>query len=345
MTPPSSHPAAGGTSRAGHDIPGGAPTEASPAVVESYRRLADVFHDVLSEQSLDALLDRIADTMAELIPHDDLAVYEADEAAGELRGVLARGDYADEVLADRPFRFGEGITGWAVEHREPVLANRADLDPRVRFVEGTPPEPESLVAVPLIARGKVKGALNIYRVGLREFTEEEFRLAVRFGDAAALALDNAQIRAGLELQAQTDPLTGLWNHRSFHERLRKELLRASSEHGTVALLMLDLDDFKKVNDVYGHAVGDGVLAEVAERLRGSVRAGDSVCRVGGEEFAIIVPGGDLDARARRSPGGCSHSRTRSRSSRRGPSASRSGSPSAPSTAPTHASSSPRRSLR
>ena len=263
------------------------------ALVESYRRLADVFHDVLSEQSLDALLERIADTVSDLIPHDDLAFYEADETKRELRGVLARGDYADEVIADEPFSFGEGITGWAVEHREPVLANRADLDPRVRFVEGTPPDPEALIAVPLISRGALKGALNIYRAGLNEFTEDEFQLAVRFGDAAALALDNAQVRAALELQAQTDPLTGLWNHRSFHERLRNEVVRASTEHGSVALVMLDLDDFKRVNDIYGHAIGDRVLAQLATELRATLRQGDAVCRTGGEEFAIILPGGDL----------------------------------------------------
>jgi diguanylate cyclase (GGDEF)-like protein len=265
----------------------------SVALVESYRRLADVFHDVLSEQSLDALLERIADTIAELIPHDDLAFYEADEDTCLLRAVLARGEYADEVLADEPFAFGLGITGWAVDHRQPVLANRADLDPRVKFVEGTPPDPESLIAVPLIARGRIKGALNIYRAGLTEFTEVELMLAVRFGDAAALALDNAHVRASLELQAQTDPLTGLWNHRAFHERLRNEVVRASSEHGSVALLMLDLDDFKRVNDIYGHAAGDQVLAELAAELRGVVRQGDDVCRTGGEEFAIIVPSGDL----------------------------------------------------
>ena len=125
------------------------------SLVESYRRLADVFHDVLSEQSLDSLLERIADTVNDLIPHDDLAFYEADEATRELTGVFARGEYADEVVADEPFAFGEGITGWAVENRQPVLANRADLDPRVRFVEGTPPDPESL-----IARGGIKGALT-----------------------------------------------------------------------------------------------------------------------------------------------------------------------------------------
>ena len=276
---------------------GGAPdTREALALFDSYRRLADVFHEVLSEQSLDALLKRIADTLGELVPHDDLAVYEADEATSQLWGVFARGHYAEEVIADDPFLFGQGITGWAVAHREPVLANRADLDPRVRFVEGTPPDPESLIAVPLIARGSVKGALNIYRVGLEEFTEEEFRLAVRFGDAAALALDNAHARASLELQAQTDPLTGLWNHRSFHERLRNEIVRASSGQATsVALLMLDLDDFKRVNDIYGHAVGDQVLAELALQLRGVVRDSDDVCRTGGEEFAIIVPDGDLAA--------------------------------------------------
>jgi diguanylate cyclase (GGDEF)-like protein len=266
------------------------------ALFDSYRRLADVFHDVLSEQSLDALLERIADTLAELIPHDDLAIYAADETTAKLWGVFARGAYADEVIADEPFGFGEGITGWSVANREPVLANRADLDPRVRFVEGTPPDPESLIAVPLIARGSIKGALNIYRVGLREFSQEEFRLAVRFGDAAALALDNAHARASLELLAQTDPLTGLWNHRSFHERLRNEIVLVSTERASsVALLMIDLDDFKRVNDIYGHAVGDQVLAELATQLRGAVRETDDVCRTGGEEFAIIVRSGDLQA--------------------------------------------------
>ena len=134
-----------------------------------------------------------------------------------------------------------------------MLANQAHLDPRVRFVPGTPVEPEALIAVPLIARGSLKGTLNIYRVGEdAKFTEEEFLLATRFGDAAALALDNAHIRATLEHQASTDALTGLYNHRTFHDRVREELMRASAEHDTVGLVMLDLDDFKKVNDVYGH---------------------------------------------------------------------------------------------
>ena len=260
---------------------------------EPYRRLAEIFHDVLSEQSLDALLERIADTLAELIPYEDVHIYEADEAKRELIPVLARSKWADEVMRER-FSYGEGITGWAVERREPVLANKAHLDPRVRFVPGTPVEPEALIAVPLIARGRLKGTLNIYRVGEdAEFSEEEFLLATRFGDAAALALDNAHIRARLEHQASTDALTGLYNHRAFHDRLRHELRRASAEHDSVALVMLDLDDFKKVNDIYGHGVGDQLLVQVADVLHASVRASDAVCRIGGEEFAIIIPSGDV----------------------------------------------------
>jgi len=261
--------------------------------VEPYRRLAEIFHDVLSEQSLDALLERIADALAVLIPYEDVHIYAADEAKRELYPVLARSKWADEVMRER-FSYGEGITGWAVEHREAVLTNQAHLDPRVRFVPGTPVEPEALIAVPLIARGNLKGTLNIYRVGEdAKFTEEEFILATRFGDAAALALDNAHIRASLEHQASTDALTGVYNHRTFHDRVRQELMRASAEHDTVALVMVDLDDFKKVNDVYGHGVGDQLLLQVAEVLRASVRPTDIVCRVGGEEFAIVVPSGDL----------------------------------------------------
>jgi diguanylate cyclase (GGDEF)-like protein len=260
---------------------------------EPYRRLAEIFHDVLSEQSLDAVLERIADALAVLIPYEDVHIYEADEAKRELRAVLARGEWEDEVMSEA-FSFGEGITGWAVDHREAVLANKAHLDPRVRLVPGTPNEPEALIAVPLVARGQLKGTLNIYRVGEdAAFSDEEFLLAKRFGDAAALAIDNAHIRARLEHQAETDALTGLYNHRAFHDRLRQALVTASAAHDTVAVLMLDLDDFKKVNDVYGHGVGDQLLVQVADVLRTTVRTNDVVCRVGGEEFAVILSSGDL----------------------------------------------------
>jgi diguanylate cyclase (GGDEF)-like protein len=276
-----------------------APASARPTLtrvdtlVDSYRRLADVLHDVLSEQRLDSLLERIADTLGELVPYDTFTIYQADEARRCLIPLMARDTWATEIMNDRPV-FGQGITGWGVEHRQPQLVNQAHLDPRVKVVPGTPPdEPEALITIPLIARDAIKGALNIYRLGEdARFTEEDFELAKRFGDVAALALDNAQIRETLELQAQTDSLTGLYNHRYFHERLRAELTRATRTHDSIAVLMLDIDDFKRVNDVFGHGTGDQLLIALADVLRGAVRLSDVVCRLGGEEFGIIMPSCD-----------------------------------------------------
>ena len=258
-------------------------------LVDSYRRLADTFHHVLSEQDLDTLLERIADTLAELIPYDTLSIFQADEAQTTLVPVLARDRWAEEILRNT-IEFGTGLAGWAAQHREPVLTNAAHHDPRMMVVPGTPPdEPEALATVPLIARDSVKGVLSIYRLGEHaHFDAEEFELAKRFGDAAALALDNAQTRARLELQAQTDSLTGLYNHRHFHEHVRAELTRASRNRDSMALLMLDIDDFKKINDIYGHGVGDQVLRELAEQLKAAVRASDLVCRLGGEEFGVVM---------------------------------------------------------
>lgn len=283
---PIPEPFAAGTTSADRPPEG---EHAGSALVDSYRRLADVFHHILSEQSLDTLLDRIADALSDLIPYDTLSIFEADEAQRVLIPVLARDRWADEIMRNR-IGFGVGLAGWAAEQREPVLTNAAHHDPRMMVVPGTPrDEHEALITVPLIARGSVKGVLSIYRLGEdASFDEEEFEVAKRFGDAAALALDNAKTRERLELQAQTDSLTGLYNHRYFHEALRAELTRASRNRGSVGLLMLDIDDFKKVNDVYGHGVGDQVLRELAEQLKAAVRGSDVVCRLGGEEFGVVM---------------------------------------------------------
>ena len=108
---------------------------------------------------------------------------------------------------------------------------------------------------------------------------------------AALAYDSARQRDTLREQVRRDGLTGLLNHRACHERLREAL----ADGGPVAVVLLDLDHFKVINDAHGHAEGDRVLAATAERLRSVVRAGDTVGRLGGEEFVLILPGADVEA--------------------------------------------------
>ena len=282
-------PGEGQTSFSGTDEPRGA---LERSLVDSYRKLARLFGHLLSEQSLDSLLEEVATALDGLVPYDSLTIYQADETTRLLTPVHARDQWAEEVLASS-MPFGHGITGWAVEHRQPVLTNAAHLDPRASMVPGTPIEPEALITVPLISREKIKGALNLYRIGDdANFSTVELELARSFADAAALAIDNAEIREALEHQAQTDALTGLYNHRYFHERLKAELVRASRAGDTIALLVFDLDDFKRVNDIYGHGLGDHVLQTVGEVLQKLVRGSDIPCRIGGEEFAAILPSCD-----------------------------------------------------
>jgi len=105
----------------------------------------------------------------------------------------------------------------------------------------------------------------------------------------ALAAANAR----LEMLASTDPLTGLLNHRAFHARLDEEITRAERGGRPLALLLVDLDDFRAINNTHGHQAGDRALVAIAAALRGSLRAGDSAGRLGGDEFAALLPEADL----------------------------------------------------
>ena len=267
----------------------------SPARASRDGLLWDVAHLLVSESSPERVLDAVADALSDLVPYDNLTIYRADVPLRLLRPVLCRDVYADEIMAAGALDFGSGITGTAAETGEPALVNDAHLDPRSIQVPGTPEEAESLVAVPLVARGETKGALCLSRLGEgMRFTLEEFDLAKRFGELASLAIDNAETRARLETEVITDHLTGLHNHRYFQERLGEELRRANRQQTLVALLLYDIDDFKRINDCFGHLTGDQVLQGVATLSREVCRAEDVVCRIGGEEFAVILPGTGLE---------------------------------------------------
>jgi diguanylate cyclase (GGDEF)-like protein len=145
----------------------------------------------------------------------------------------------------------------------------------------------------------VLGSLNVWREDESPtFATDEAQLIRRFATLAAIAYANAGQRERLEAQARTDELTGLFNRRHFNERLGAELARAAREHGNVGLVLLDIDDFKQINDRHGHQAGDDVLRTFARVVRDAVRAGDVPCRTGGEEFAVVLPGAHAAEAAR-----------------------------------------------
>jgi diguanylate cyclase (GGDEF)-like protein len=142
------------------------------------------------------------------------------------------------------------------------------------------------------------GSLLLYPPPGEPFSEDEGRVADWLAAQASIALENARLHRAVERQAITDHLTGLANRRRFSETLGLEVSRAERFDGSVALVLADLDDFKRVNDRFGHQTGDEVLQRFAELMRESVREFDLAARYGGEEFAILLPQTDLEGGAR-----------------------------------------------
>jgi diguanylate cyclase (GGDEF)-like protein len=153
------------------------------------------------------------------------------------------------------------------------------------------------LCVPLSAQGEVIGVLTFD--GERMPTTVERRLALATGEQLALALANLRLQETLRTQSIRDPLTGLFNRRYLEVSLERELLRATRRKQSLAVLMLDIDHFKRFNDTHGHDAGDVVLSKVAEVLKHGIRNEDIACRYGGEEFTIVLLEADAHNAARR----------------------------------------------
>jgi diguanylate cyclase (GGDEF)-like protein len=255
--------------------------------------IIDAASSILAEGSLSATFDEMARALETIVPFTSLAVYSTVDGVPYLLPVFAVGRYVEETMSGRP-PLHRSIAGRVVRTRTLVHMEADAAREAIYQVPGTPDdEPEALVCTPLIAGSRVLGTLNVWREGaVAEFAAHEVELIQRFATLAALAYDNARQRERLNEQARTDDLTGLFNRRHFHERLGAELARTRRSGDPVALVLLDVDDFKAVNDAHGHPVGDVVLRAFADLVRETVRGADIVCRTGGEEFAVILPGAD-----------------------------------------------------
>jgi diguanylate cyclase (GGDEF)-like protein len=186
---------------------------------------------------------------------------------------------------------GHGVAGSVAASGRPVV-----LASPVEGAEWTAEPPAATqVSVPLLAQGRVLGVLNLYdRQGGGPFTLEDAEALTAFAVQAAVAIENVQLHAEAERLSVTDPMTGAWNFRYFGRRFEQEIERSRRFGRVLALLMIDLDHFKAVNDRHGHQRGDDVLVELARRVTGSVRDIDTFARYGGEEFVLILPETSLE---------------------------------------------------
>jgi len=227
---------------------------------------------------------------------------EMDEVLGRTLEAGTRLDGADAALIRIDARGDEGPTiaahGLAADGAE-AIAGPPDGSPAraievsYRYAAGTD-DPKGLIhgglAVPLEESGSRIGYLAVYsRSAGRRFDEEDVRQLEELSERAAPAIENAQRFREARQLADLDALTGLHNRRYFHETLARECARAHRYNRRLGLVIFDIDDFKVVNDRIGHLAADAVLAEAAARVREVVRTADVPCRVGGDEFAVILP--------------------------------------------------------
>jgi diguanylate cyclase (GGDEF)-like protein/PAS domain S-box-containing protein len=235
---------------------------------------------VATEAEPERVLERIAEEAADLLGAD----------AGEVLGFGGTGMYATllAVWTGRGLPAPErGASIFLPD--DSVSAAVARTGSPARADGGAADGPPAGVAVPVIVDGAVWGSLGVACTRPGPLPAGAEALLCRLAELAALSVMSASARDQMATLASTDHLTGLWNRRAFQERLAAELERARRYDRPMALVMLDIDHFKRINDVHGHPVGDRVLIEVASRLFATVREGEVVARIGGEEFAWILP--------------------------------------------------------
>jgi diguanylate cyclase (GGDEF)-like protein len=260
----------------------------------SAREMTGLYHIGLATTSslnMDEVVHLIYEQVNRVLHPDTFYIALYDEEASELRYDI----FIEGSQALPPFRSrldSSGVTGWVIRSRKPVFVRHWDAEleqlPFEANLVGAPTQ--SLISVPLIAKNKVVGVMSVQALEPGRFDTNHLRLLTSIAGQAALSLENARLHATVNEQAQRDPLTGVFHHGSFITRLQDAIMQADEHGATVALIMLDLDNFKQYNDTYGHLVGDDVLRSTVAAIQNHLKSTDVVGRWGGEEFGIVLPG-------------------------------------------------------
>jgi diguanylate cyclase (GGDEF)-like protein/putative nucleotidyltransferase with HDIG domain len=231
-------------------------------------------------------LEIIVDKVGHVVPFDTCVVYFYDDNKGFATAHHVVGKNAQK-LAGRCIALGEGVTGFALANRSAVN----QLHPSLDFTDINPDagvKYRSMASLPLFKDDVLLGALSVYSNDLEQYTDDHMRLLETVTRLASDALANAMQHAEAEANALTDPLTGLPNARYLALRFEEEAARARRTDRSFQVVMLDLDEFKTVNDTYGHKVGDKMLRDVAHLIEGQLREYDFLARYGGDEFVALV---------------------------------------------------------
>ncbi|HSG05016.1 MAG TPA: sensor domain-containing diguanylate cyclase, partial [Nitrospiria bacterium] len=254
-----------------------------------YQSLYDLGLKLTASENLEKLYETIVDYSINLTnsPAGSLTIFE--EKLGEMYLASSKG-FSKRFSRTNRWRVRQGgLTSFILNHEEPFSVNNLRDYPRfnnpVMLREGI----KSLMASPLKSEGKIMGILYVDDFKTREFSQRELSLLSLLSTYAAMAIEKTRLLESSRLEAITDELTGLYNHRHFRKQLNLEINRAERYRRSASLMMIDIDYFKQYNDANGHIKGNEVLKNLGRILKDVSREVDIVARYGGEEFAIIMP--------------------------------------------------------
>ena len=238
----------------------------------------------------------VADTMAlissklsNLVPFAACALFLYDEEHDWLRCRFATG-LDSELIGSMTIKSGHGLTGWVTRNRRPLVNARPSADFEAAGLAPTSTALQSAIVSPLVFSDRLIGTLAVYQDTEDAYTDDHRRLLDRVCEQASAVIHNASVFERTQEDSLTDALTGLPNTRFMFIHLTRELARAERLKSEVALLVMDCDNFKDINDNHGHHVGDRALREVASVLRGGVRPYDICVRYAGDEFIVVLAG-------------------------------------------------------
>ena len=248
--------------------------------------LHEITLDLLKQKNLHLLLNRIVELSTRFL---DAEYCELMLIEGEVLIIQAVTENQKELLGERVQRKEAFLSWQAFDTKQPaILSDYSEWTHRREIYNSF--SLHAVAGFPILDNEECIGVLAFGRSQSNyEFTEDQIQFGKLFASLTALILNNAQLRETLREQSIRDPLTGVFNRRYMEETFKQTLSRAARRNDPLSIIMLDIDYFKKYNDTFGHQAGDSLLVQVGLFLQLNIRAEDTACRYGGEEFILILP--------------------------------------------------------
>ncbi len=250
--------------------------------------LHEIAQTIGSSLNMHDTVTLISNKLRSIVPFDTCVIFIVDDRSGKAIAMHVVGDHA-EMFRLRRINIGEGITGWVIANSRSMCNSSPELD-LVGMPEEIARSYRGVLVSPLIREDGAFGAISLYSKGRTSYTTEHVRLLESVAQHAASALNNAITFEKTKESALTDPLTELPNARGFYMMLEQRLAECQRlGRESLAVISMDVDDFKQINDQWGHPIGDRLLASLGKIVRKELRQMDVLSRYAGDEFVAIMP--------------------------------------------------------